>query len=57
LKQKKVYAYNIDAGGKIIERKELAVNNGLVTYDSFLITSTSGNVLVLRTHKLKGKPR
>ncbi len=42
-----VEAYNIDADGKIIEKKILKVNNGLVTYDRFTITSSRGNTLVL----------
>jgi hypothetical protein len=52
-KQKKIYAYNIDASGKIIETKKIRVKKGLFTYDAFSITTAAGNTLLLETRKIQ----
>jgi hypothetical protein len=44
-------AYNIDKEGRIIKKKQLPVRKGLITYDKFAITSTEGNILLLKKHK------
>jgi hypothetical protein len=51
-KQKTVYAYDIDASGKIIEKKVLRVKNGLMTYNAFPITSVAGNTLLIQTNEI-----
>jgi hypothetical protein len=48
-----VYASNMDAEGKIIEKKVLNVDKGLITYDKFAISSSAGNILLISVHKKK----
>jgi uncharacterized protein affecting Mg2+/Co2+ transport len=47
-----VYAYNINAEGKVIEKKKLIIKEGLITYDKFAITSSSGNRLLISREKI-----
>jgi hypothetical protein len=43
-----VYACNINADGKVIEKKILKIDNDLITYDKFAITSAAGNTLLIK---------
>jgi hypothetical protein len=53
LQQPTVYAYNINADGKIIDKKILKIEKGLATYDKFAITSRAGNTLLIKKNKKK----
>ena len=46
-----VYAYNIDADGKMIAQQELTAENGLISVEKFAITSAAGNTLLISTNK------
>jgi len=47
-----VYAYNINADGEVIEKKQLMPDkDGLITYNKFSITSPGGNTLVFERTK------
>ena len=52
-KKAEVYACNIDSDGKIIEKKNLVVKGGLITYDKFAITSPAGNKLLISIDEIK----
>ncbi|HEY4155066.1 MAG TPA: hypothetical protein VGM24_06555, partial [Puia sp.] len=46
-----VYAYDIDADGKIIAQKKLTDENGLFSFEKFAITSAGGNTLLISINK------
>jgi hypothetical protein len=46
-----VYAYNINDKEMIIEKKILAINKSIFTYEKFAITSPAGNVLLVQKDK------
>lgn len=52
-KNSTVYAYNINADGKIIDKKILKIGKSLTTYDKFAITSPAGNTLLIQKDKKK----